>query len=102
MTTSSDDLIADLVTLRDELGAVLLKPDQHRRTSGDVAAAAIAEIEALRKKAGQRGARMQLMREWMNGHGGLRVGGGAWKGWDSFVFHRPEAADWFDEDGVPR
>ena len=52
-----------------------------------------AEIEQLRKKAGQRGARMQLMQGWLQGDpAGL---------WWAFCQDYPKAADWFDEDGVP-
>jgi predicted nuclease with TOPRIM domain len=53
------------------------------------------EIEQLRKKATQRGARMQIMREWMATRAGMRV-------WASFCLEHPEAADWFDADGVPK
>jgi hypothetical protein len=37
---------------------------------------------------------MQIMREWMATRAGMRV-------WASFCLEHPEAADWFDEDGVP-
>jgi hypothetical protein len=54
------------------------------------------EIERLRKKAGQRGARMQMMFEWMQQK----------NHWPWFVIHRREsgrddATSWFDADGVP-
>jgi hypothetical protein len=49
------------------------------------------KIAELQKKAGQRGARMQIMREFLN-H--------IW--WGAFVEQRPEVADWFDENGVPQ
>ncbi len=50
-----------------------------------------AEIERLRQQVTQRGARMQIMREWMRA-----------TDWQHFVDDHPRAADWFDEDGVPR
>lgn len=56
------------------------------------------EMDDLRKKATQRGARMQLMRDWLaspeNGAGSAE--------WDWFCERYPNALDWFDEDGVPR
>ena len=51
-----------------------------------------AEIEQLRKKAGLRGARMQIMREFLHRS----------PAWSAMIHQRPQAADWFDEDGVPR
>ena len=47
-------------------------------------------IEELEKESTQRGARMQIMREYMTS--------GEWK---LFLDAHPEAADWFDDDGVP-
>lgn len=49
------------------------------------------EIERLRQQVTQLGARMQVMREWMMPND-----------WRHFVVTKPEAAEWFDEDGVPR
>jgi hypothetical protein len=49
-----------------------------------------AEIGQLRKKAGQRGARMQIMWGWIKRTNKR-----------SFAEHTPEAASWFDADGVP-
>jgi hypothetical protein len=50
------------------------------------------EIERLRWQLGQRGARMQIMRE------AFRE-----TDWLQFVsYDHPEAADWFDADGVPK
>jgi predicted RNase H-like nuclease (RuvC/YqgF family) len=57
-----------------------------------------AEIESLRKKAGQRGARMQIMQEWIEqapSPTDLSL-------WGHFLDDHPEAADWFDDDGVPK
>ena len=54
------------------------------------------EINAANKLATQRGARMQMMREWMRGS--------QWDGdnpWHEFQRDYPDAADWFDADGVP-
>jgi hypothetical protein len=55
------------------------------------------EIERLRKCCAQRGARMQIMREWMNG-----TTKRSWHSeWWYFCEERPEARKWFDEHGVP-
>lgn len=48
-------------------------------------------IEELERLATQRGARMQIMRDWMINNGQ----------WNFFSYDRREAADWFDADGVP-
>jgi hypothetical protein len=48
----------------------------------------------------QRGARMQVMREWMLGR--ELNGCDAAIAWWAFVEERPEADDWFDDEGVPR
>lgn len=61
------------------------------------AEAAEKENERLRKCCTQRGARMQIMREWMEQQTGL---GGPGEWW-YFCEERPAAADWFDKDGVP-
>ena len=50
-----------------------------------------AEIERLRQQVTQLGARMQVMREWMMPND-----------WRHFVVTKPEAAEWFYEDGTPR
>lgn len=59
------------------------------------------EIWDLQKCCGQRGARMQIMREWLAG----MESGSLWEGddaWEALVEARPEAADWFDDRGVPK
>lgn len=56
-----------------------------------------AQVEALSKCCTQRGARMQIMREWMDSNRGI----GPPTEWWYFVEERPEAAKWFDADGVP-
>jgi hypothetical protein len=48
----------------------------------------------------QRGARMQVMREWMECEQ-IDIAGAPYA-WDEFVNDKPEAADWFDDEGVPR
>ena len=63
--------------------------------------AADAEIERLREQVTQRGARMQVMREWMDS-GVELMGAGAWPVWYGFLEDHPEAAEWFDEEGVPK
>jgi len=50
------------------------------------------EIEHLRQQVTQRGARMQIMWDWMAETFRL----------DEFYRDNPEAADWFDADGVPK
>jgi hypothetical protein len=59
-----------------------------------------AEIDRLRQQVTQRGARMQVMREWMLDR--ELNGCDAAIAWWAFVEERPEAAAWFDDDGVPR
>lgn len=56
----------------------------------------INEIERLRKCCTQRGARMQIMREWLDSPHGI----GPPTEWWYFCEERPEAKGWFDEDGV--
>jgi len=55
------------------------------------------ELKARERQAAQRGARMQIMMEWMDGNMPK------WKDtlWRDFLRNYPEANDWFDEDGVP-
>lgn len=50
---------------------------------------AIAELECLRQKAAQRGARLQVLRESMRE-----------TDWLHFCQDHPEADSWFDSDGV--
>jgi hypothetical protein len=57
-----------------------------------------AENERLRKCCTQRGARMQIMREWLGSD--RRVSGPPTEWW-YFCAERPEAIKWFDDDGVP-
>jgi hypothetical protein len=57
-----------------------------------------AENESLKKCCTQRGARMQIMRDWMDSNLGL----GGPSEWWYLVEERPEAAEWFDTDGVPK
>jgi hypothetical protein len=47
-------------------------------------------IALLEKENTQRGARMQIMWEWMS-----------YKDWMYFVQEYPDAKNWFDADGVP-
>ena len=55
------------------------------------------EIERLRQQVTQRGARMQVMRDYLT-----RYSGPSTTLWRDFCRVRPEAAAWFDEEGVPR
>ena len=48
-------------------------------------------LEKANRLATQRGARMQMLKTWIDMN----------KKWESFLIHMPEAADWFDADGVP-
>jgi predicted RNase H-like nuclease (RuvC/YqgF family) len=79
----------------DEMEAEIERLNNLLRLALDEKADVIKEIEQLRKKAGQRGARMQIMREWIAMRAGIRV-------WASFCLEHPEAANWFDADGVPK
>jgi hypothetical protein len=56
-----------------------------------------AENEVLKKCCTQRGARMQIMRDWMDSKRGI----GPPAEWWYFLEERPDAAKWFDADGVP-
>ena len=53
------------------------------------------ELNKYKKIAMQRGARMQIMREWM------MYPDQPSDGWDWFVAANPSASRWFDKDGVP-
>lgn len=48
------------------------------------------EVLELRRCCAQRGARLEILKEWMS----IRE-------WAEFITENPEAEDWFDEDGVP-
>jgi hypothetical protein len=64
-------------------------------SKGDIAielAVRDTEIERLRKKAGQRGARMQIMARFLRRS----------PEWWVMVDQHPDAPDWFDADGVPK
>jgi len=56
-----------------------------------------AKVERLQKCCTQRGARMQIMREWLDSNRGL----GPPTEWWYFCEERPSAKKWFDADGVP-
>jgi hypothetical protein len=53
----------------------------------------VAEIERLLQQVTQRGARMQKLWEFIDAPSSMRP---------MFVAMHPEAADWFDVDGVPK
>lgn len=55
--------------------------------------------EGLRKRVIQRGARMQVMKEWMMD---ARCADATFNVWDFFLTNHPEFADYFDEHGVPK
>ncbi len=61
-----------------------------------------AEIERLRKCCTQRGERMQIMREYMEGRKVGVIKGHVWTQWMIFLGSGNEANDWFDKDGVPK
>jgi hypothetical protein len=54
------------------------------------------ELERVNKCCTQRGARMQIMREWML----LPRGLGPPTEWEYFTEERPESKQWFDADGA--
>ena len=51
------------------------------------------EIRDLQKCCSQRGARMQMMQNWLRSTGN-------WKAFSAFYHGTPDM--WFDEDGVPK
>lgn len=54
-------------------------------------------LEKANRLATQRGARMQIMREWIADQSySMDI-----RGWEGFCLDHPEATDWFNEDGVP-
>jgi hypothetical protein len=55
------------------------------------------EIEQLRQQVTQRGARMQVMWEYLT-----QYSSGSAALWRDFLRTKPQAADWFDADGVPK
>ena len=55
----------------------------------------------LARLASQRGARMQIMREWLASQAFVIPRKDWMDYWDQFVAYCPEAAGWFDADGVP-
>ena len=56
------------------------------------------DVEELKKLATQRGARMQIMRDYMAS--ALDVDGNVV--WWRLLRERPEVRGWFDEEGVPK
>jgi hypothetical protein len=63
--------------------------------SQEESAQILAENERLAKCCTQRGARMQIMRDW------LAYPSQPSDGWERFVTANPSAGQWFDSDGVP-
>lgn len=57
------------------------------------------ELDELRKQSTQRGARMQVMRQWLIDF--YDDGVFQMSAWDAFLNDHPEAEGWFDERGVP-
>ena len=55
------------------------------------------EIERLRQQVTQRGARMQLLWQYLT-----QYTGGSAALWRDFLRNKPQAASWFDADGVPK
>ena len=75
--------------------------EQKNKTLAMGALVALGQAEDAWKLATQRGARMQIMREWMlNEFDGVEP---LWHAFlrDRFLRDRMEADDWFDADGVP-
>jgi len=52
------------------------------------------ELEAAQRQAAQRGARLQILTDWLNAHAPDAA--------HRFFALYPEAEDWFDEDGTPK
>jgi hypothetical protein len=81
----------------DELISRLRALARYEHDDASVGDEAADEIERLRQQVTQRGARMQLMREYLgrytDGNGTL---------WGDFLRTKPHAASWFDADGVPK
>lgn len=65
----------------------------------DIAMRVERENRRLQKLATQRGARMQIMREWMHGQPASGLNPGTIL--DDFEDARPESAEWFYGNGVP-
>ena len=102
MTSTSSELqellkqdILQSVSIADELDrraeeiewlrGVLLSRDNKLRHQAE-------EIERLRQQVTQRGARMQMMRVWLESAVGIK----------QLIYGYREAADWFDADGAPK
>lgn len=65
-------------------------------TDSDFDVTEVGELNRLKQQSTQRGARLQIIRKWMAQNiGGLDL-------WDEFLFDHPEAADWFEDNGVPK
>lgn len=56
------------------------------------------EVNALRNQLAQRGAKMQIMYEWINRHPQWEP----WTAWNAFVNEYPDAKNWFDANGKVR
>ena len=107
MTTSIGDVVNQLlVDLQEALLTKQAEIEQLRKELHDsemVVGKWMEEIERLRQQVAQRGARMQVMREWMT-----QAEREDWsmiistdRLYEWFLYAYPEAADWFDADGVP-
>ena len=90
-----EELEAELAEYKDTLSLVRRsKNSQYRRIEK-----LEAKLAEANKKGTQRGARLQIMREWMELY---RCDADYLTIWDRLIGERPEAKDWFDDDGVPR
>ena len=90
MTTSSID--ERVITSR-AMDLIMANEGEIQRLERELAEKR-AEIERLRQQVTQRGARMQLMLEWLQ-----RDPAGLWY---AFCRDIPDATLWFDADGVPK
>ena len=94
ITSRAMDLImaneGEIQRLERELAEARAELEESERVVGKF----MEEIERLRQQVTQRGARMQLMREYLT-----QYSGGLWR---DFCRMKPEAESWFDTDRVPK
>jgi hypothetical protein len=78
-------------TLRDA-ATMIRQLEAARSAEAQLNTVLVEQLELYKRLSTQRGARMQIMREFLEDKKYQ---------WESFVRIRPEAKKWFDEDGVP-
>ena len=96
----TNQLLGDLLAVIHQDGGQYRHKHGTRRAAEDAAKVVYqlrAEVDKWKALATRRGARMQIIRDWLDTPNML----GSPSEWWYFCEERPEAETWFDADGVP-